>query len=108
MSPLKLAVVNDCGEHLFWCEEDQARDLIKRRRVRLVRKNGHDRMLVATDELIREYGSLEAGRGTAFDKTRYSHNHETEINPEKVWTLKRISRRDRPVFTAVLDDCIAA
>lgn len=101
-------MVDGHGQHLFWADDAQARALLKERKARLVRKHGHARILVATDGFAREYGSLEAGRGTAFDKTRYSHNHETRENPEKVWTLKRIARVDRPVFTAVLDDCLAA
>jgi hypothetical protein len=108
-APSKLAVVDPQGELLFWVEDgDEARTLIKKRQARLIRKNGRVRMLVATDAFTEEYGSLDGGRGTAFDKTRYSHNHETDTNPEKVWTLKRLPRTTRPVFTRVLDDCLAA
>jgi hypothetical protein len=39
---------------------------------------------------------------------RYSHKHETEENPEGVWTLVRIDTRQRPIFVRVLTDCLAA
>lgn len=94
------------GEHLFWASENQAHQLLKKRQVRLVRRRGHTRLLVATADFATEYNALDRGRGTALDATRYSHNHETGDNPEKVWTLKRLPRSTRPVFTAVLDECL--
>jgi hypothetical protein len=106
--PERLEVIDTTGAHLMWCDDRTARELLKKRQARLVRRNGHVRVLVANDALQAQYGSLAGGRGTAFDKTRYSHNHETADNPEKVWTLKRLPSCTRKVFTAVLDDCLAA
>jgi hypothetical protein len=37
----------------------------------------------------------------------YSHNHETDTNPEKVWTLKRIPSDTADIFGAVVLDCAA-
>ena len=102
----QIAVVDTHGVHLMWCDEETAHSLLVTRKARLVRKNGHDRMLVAT-VAVTEFGSLTAGRGTVFDKTRYSHNHQTAENPEKVWTLKWLGNT-RAIFTAVLDECLAA
>ena len=43
---------------------------------------------------------------------RHSHNHAVDKpdwtgNPERVWTLKPIRKRDRAIFRAVLDSCAA-
>ena len=37
-----------------------------------------------------------------------SHRRENECNPKGVWTIERVPRSLRHVFTAVLDDCKAA
>ena len=105
--PSRIALVDTHGSHLMWCDEQTARELIKARKARLIRKNGYPRMLIASQGQ-REFGSLTGGRGTALDKTRYSHNRETRDNPEGVWTLKRLPAATRSIYTAVLDGCRAA
>jgi hypothetical protein len=37
----------------------------------------------------------------------YSHDHDTKVNPEGCWTLKRLSKRDRPLFQRVQAECMA-
>ena len=39
--------------------------------------------------------------------TKYSHNRETSDNPANVWTLIRLSKRTRGIFTEVVTNCIA-
>ncbi len=39
--------------------------------------------------------------------TRYSHNHETETNPEKVWTLIYLPGSTASIFLAVARSCHA-
>ncbi|GAC1500027.1 MAG: hypothetical protein NVS1B14_03730 [Vulcanimicrobiaceae bacterium] len=103
---LQLAVVSpDTGEHLFWATEDEARVLIRKKQVRFFRKNGVVRMLMANDNLMAQYGKLTGGRGTAMDKTRYSHDHETETNPKNCWTLKHLPRSTSRIFLSVAQDC---
>ncbi|GAC1699965.1 MAG: hypothetical protein NVS9B4_00450 [Candidatus Acidiferrum sp.] len=103
--PRVLAVLDHHGEHLFWCGEDLARELIKKQQVRFIRKNSIVRVLVATDRLEQKYGQMATGRGTAMDKTRYSHDHDTPTNPQNVWTLKHLPRAVERIFLAVAEDC---
>jgi hypothetical protein len=106
--PEKLAVRNAEGEHLFWCDEDAARDLVKAGKVAIVRRAGRVRFLEAHSHQLTQFGVIDGGRGTALDKTRYSHHRDTDENPEGVWTLVHIPRAAQPIFRAVLDSCIAA
>lgn len=39
---------------------------------------------------------------------KYSHNHETETNPEKVWTIKRIPAKVQCIFQEVVTSCLKA
>lgn len=55
----------------------------------------------AADDPRRRYAIRTKGVGD-------SHNHEREDNPAGVWTIDRVRKRDREVFTTVLDDCMAA
>jgi len=45
-----------------------------------------------------------ASHSDVFKRTKYSHHHETQDNPENVWTLKRLPKTTRPVFLRVLSD----
>jgi hypothetical protein len=38
---------------------------------------------------------------------RYSHDHENEQNPPRVWTLRRLVKRDRDIYRSSVLDCIA-
>jgi hypothetical protein len=104
--PRRLELVDARGEHLMWCDEDLARKFLKARKARMIRKRGRTHLVAIVGAA--KFGSLTGGRGTAMDKTRYSHNHETRDNPEKVWTLKRLPSSTREIFRAVVDDCLAA
>lgn len=37
---------------------------------------------------------------------RYSHDHETEKNPPRVWTLRPLQSRDRAIYQSSILDCI--
>jgi len=37
-----------------------------------------------------------------------SHDHETDTNPEKVWTLKRVHAEAESIFFSVVNDLITA
>jgi len=41
------------------------------------------------------------------DPRAYSHRHETETNPENVWTLKRIPTETADIFGAVVNELAA-
>jgi hypothetical protein len=54
-------------------------------------------------------GDLDDSKVTtisAYVGQRYSHKNETKVNPAGCWTLKRLAKRDRPVFQRVQSDCI--
>ncbi len=101
----KLSVIDADGEHLFWVSEDQARDMVRKGQVTVIRRKGSVRALRATSAFDLAYRNLATGRGTALDKTRYSHNHESEDNPEKVWTLRHLANSAQDVFLQVATDC---
>jgi hypothetical protein len=102
--PEKIEVLDSSGRLIFWADEDQARELLKRGQATLVQRKGKARYLLGSDQLTK-YGELTRGRGNAFTQTRYSHNRETEENPERVWTLVRLPRSTRRVFLAVVEQC---
>ena len=104
LMPYRIAVLGRAGEFLFWADEERARDLLKTGEVTLIRSGGRVRVLHASSRLVH---AVPDGRGTGLDNTRYSHNHETQQNPPRVWTLKPIRKRDRQAFTAVLGDITA-
>lgn len=47
-------------------------------------------------------------KSTLKSGTKYSHNRKTRDNPENVWTLHRISRKDRCVFLTSIIDCLSS
>jgi hypothetical protein len=54
-----------------------------------------------------DVGDDSRKRGQAGNPQRYSHDHETAENPPNVWTLRRIATEARPVFGAVVHDCMS-
>lgn len=88
----RFAVVDEAGEHLFWVYEDRAQDLLKEGKVRLVRRKGRARILVARCDVAEPLRLELDGRGSALDHTRYSHRRETRDNPPRVWTLLHTSQ----------------
>ena len=98
----RVPVVTDDGRHVCWADETLARDLLRSRKARLFRRGGAIRMLVVAEGIVARL-KLE-GRGTALDRTRYSHNHETYDNPERCWTLRHLGNT-RAIFLRVLLDC---
>lgn len=60
--------------------------------------------LVRAPEARREPG-LTPGRG-GMGRSAYSHCHETDDNPEGVWTLRHIADEDRAVFLTSITDCL--
>lgn len=77
------------GELLYSADEFEARDLLRAGCVRLIRRRGCARALQAVVPVRREDIRL-LGRGTALDRTRYSHDHETPTNPPRVWTFTKL------------------
>lgn len=96
------------GEYLWHADEETCRELIRTGKARLIRTGRRNcaRVLQAVVSLRRDDVRL-LGRGTALDRTRYSHNRETEDNPAKVWTLLHLANSTRPVFMAVVTECAA-
>ena len=113
--PRQIEVVSSSGQHLRWFDEETARQWVDAGKARPVMKAGRVRVLVALIAMSADVETFRDERGqfitpsaTALDKTRYSLNHETRENPARVWTLKRLPKKDREIYTAVLDGCRAA
>jgi hypothetical protein len=51
---------------------------------------------------LHEAGDDSAKRARLGNPRRYSHDHETDDNPENVWTLREIPSKARPVFLTVV------
>lgn len=98
----RLPVKDRSGEVLFYVAPATALDMISRGVV----------LPVGTKHTIRglrvspKYDDSKVISLAAYVGQRYSHSHETRDNPEGCWTLKRLSRSVRPVFTQVIADCI--
>lgn len=89
----------------MWADEDQAHDFLKNREVHLIRRRGRARVLQAVAGWTKPGEVDPLGRGTALDRTRYSHRHEADDNPPNVWTL--IRQAHPAPFVRVLIDCMA-
>jgi hypothetical protein len=94
--PFRLSVQDASGKHLYWADEEEARQLIKERKVRILRTKKRIRGLRAVGSIVASQATLR-GKG-------YSHDHETNTNPKGVWTLVRIPESTRDIFTSVIDD----
>jgi hypothetical protein len=90
-------------------DPSRVRVLLKAPNVTPVRRR-KDRCIV---ELQISAGSDDAAlKASQRNPRRHSHNHAVDKpdwtgNPERVWTLRPISRKARPIFRAVLDSCAA-
>jgi hypothetical protein len=84
----------------------QVERLLSTRRVKVIRSRKGE---------IRRIYLLENARISSisdYQGQRYSHNHASDHpnplyqNPENVWAFRYLSRKDRPVFKAVLDSVV--
>lgn len=105
--PDKIQVLDKEGQFLCWVDEENARNLIRSRKVTVIRKKNRARVLVCIDADFHREAVL---RRDGLTHTRYSHNHECDRadfagNPEGVWTLVPIPTDSRDVFIQVVTDC---
>lgn len=101
----RLAVIDEFGVHQMWVDDARARELVRAREVRVIRRKGCARVLQVVAGWQKPGRVDPLGRGTALDRTRYSHHRETEDNPPNVWTLVR--QAHHTPFVRVLADCMA-
>jgi hypothetical protein len=101
----RLPVMDTTGECLFFVDDTGARELLHAGSVRLIRRNGRNRVLLATGEIRRSELEL-LGRGSGLDHVRYSHQRETHDNPARVWCLT--PQPSRAVFTRLIAECATA
>lgn len=85
-------------------DEARVRVLSKAKNAELVRQRKSGR-LVGID--LKDFGESR-GRKHHGNPLKYSHNSETDQNPQGVWTLKRIPTNTAPIFRAVVIDCSKA
>jgi hypothetical protein len=107
------------GRRVGWLERMDAFDLVKTGQVTVLWSGAHPRYLQLEARRVANYDS-----GSVEKHTKYSHNHavsETyigddgnlrhrhplDVNPELVWTLKRLPDFTGPIFRAVLDSVIS-
>jgi hypothetical protein len=98
-----LPVINRSGETLYYVSVAQARRLLKR---------GHvigrgTKTTIRTLQLAPGFDDSKISTVQDYTGQHYSHDHDTKVNPEGCWTLKRLSKRDRPLFQRVQAECMA-
>lgn len=102
--PASVRLVDGGGQFVRRLKREAAYALVRNGQASLVRGRVGERIravqLIVPDNLT-YISSRPNGR-------RYSHDAETGDNPAGVWTLRRIPRRDRYLYRAVIDDCLAA
>jgi hypothetical protein len=89
------------GRLVEFADEARARRLGEGRNVKVVRRR-KDRQIV--EIRLKDYGSswkIRAGEG---NPRRYSHDHETEHNPPRVWTLRHLPDQARDLFRLSVTD----
>ena|SRR5205085_1006544 len=55
---------------------------------------------------LQSVGDDSAESGMIGNPSSYSHNHENDTNPEKVWTLKTIPSSTADIFGAVVNELV--
>jgi hypothetical protein len=96
--PIKLAVINEAGEHLFWADEDLARQLRKSGKVDyLYGKNARRNRVVALRATAAMPRLLKSTPGK-LSNTRFVHNHDSDTNIQGVWEFLPV--QFRPLFVA--------
>jgi hypothetical protein len=99
----RLPVKDRSGETLFYVSLATAKRMLSNGRVTALGSKKIIRALqVGSDFDISKVMTISAYVGQ-----KYSHKRETDQNPAGVWTMKRLSKKDRPLFRRVVLDCIA-
>ena len=98
MGPISdwIEVLDVCGEHLMWTDELTAHEYVRAGEATVRRRRGRTRVIQALPGSRLHRVEL-SGRGDAFDHTQYSHTHESETNPPRVWTLLRLGINLEPL-----------
>lgn len=93
-----------CGPRLLeYADEARAMRLARAENAEVVRRR-KDKQIMQIN--LREFG--DDSRTPCRPKgnpSAYSHDHETEHNPPKVWTLRRIPDEAGPIFREVVTSC---
>jgi hypothetical protein len=97
-----LPVRGKSGETLYYVSADAAKRMIAGGRVTAMGTKQTIRAL----QLGPDFDDSKIATITDYTGQHYSHDHATKVNPEGCWTLKRLSKRDRPLFQRVQTDCI--
>jgi hypothetical protein len=104
--PAYVRLLDRADEHVCWLEASEARRLIARGQVEVLRTRRRIRAVrwvaaEAREEPRRLYVLRRRGYGD-------SHRRETWDNPRGVWTIDRIPRRHRTLFLTTIAERIAA
>jgi hypothetical protein len=80
--------------------------------VKIIRKRNRGERRIVELQMLSAPSDDLAQNAKQGNPRRYSHNHGVEAsnwtgNPNKVWTLKPIRRKDRSVYREVLTSCAA-
>ena len=113
VTSIRIPVCNEEGVIVERCDPARARRLAAAPNATVVRKRvrGSLRRFGQRGEIVRII--LDSAGDDSHQKRQhgnprsYSHNHETDTNPENVWTLKRIPSESADIFTAVVDELAA-
>jgi len=98
-----LPVKDRSGETLYYVTTEKATRMIKGGRVIALGTKQTIRAL----QIAPNFDDSKVTTLSAYAGQRYSSKADTDINPAGCWDLKRLAKRDRPVFRRVVLDCIA-
>lgn len=84
-------------------DEARARQLGKARNVQAIRRR-KDRRVVELH--IENHGGDWKGKAMRGDPRKYSHDHETDHNPNRCWTLRHLPDHTEPLFRLAIKDCL--
>jgi hypothetical protein len=89
------------GRCIDLVDETRAKRLAKARNVEAIRRRKDKRIV----ELhIENYGGDWKGNRRHGDPRKYSHDHETDQNPNRCWTLRHLPEHVAPLFRLSITD----
>ena len=100
----RIGLLDHSGELVKWLEPEEARGYLLRGEVVAVRTKRKVRAL----KLIADYSDCGQPARRSGSSPGIPHTHETYFNPPRVFTFDRVPPSIRPLFTAVVKDCLAA
>jgi hypothetical protein len=106
----RVLVIGSDGRVIELCDQVRAERLAKHPNATAVRRRKDKKIVRIQLEQVSDESAIVVHRG---NPRRYSHDHETEANPPRVWTMRRLGANDpdaekyvREIYQASILDCL--